>query len=227
MQLTGLGLYTIPEAARLANVRAAALRRWAYGYESRTGATVQHHAPIWESEISTADVDGISFHDLLEARFVKAFRDLGISLQAIRIAAINAREMLESRYPFACRKFRTDGKTIFAEAMNASGELDLLDLRQRQYVFTKVVEQSLYAGIEFDANERALRWFPLERNKSVVLDPDFAFGKPTITGTSLRTDVLYDAWLAESKDKQRVARLYEVPIKSVEAAVRFEQQRAA
>lgn len=227
MQLTGIGLYTIPEAAKLAQVRASALRRWAYGYENRAGTTVRHYAPIWDSEIATANVDGVSFHDLLEARFVRAFRSLGISLQAIRIAAANAREILDSRYPFASRKFRTDGKTIFAEAMNASGELDLLDLGQRQYVFTKVVERSLYAGIEFDANERALRWFPMDRSKSVVLDPNFAFGKPTITGTSLRTDVLYDAWIAESKDKRRVARLYEVSIKNVEAAVHFEQQRAA
>ena len=227
MQLTGLGLYTIPEAARLAGVRPMELRRWLRGYNSGSSATSRQHPPLWLSEISNADIDAVSFHDLLEVRFVKAFRQLGISLQAIRIAAINARDILESPYPFTCKRFRTDGKTIFAEAMSESGELDLLDLRRRQYVFTKIVEPSLYAGIEFGADERAARWYPMERSKAVVLDPNLAFGKPVVTDSSLRTDILYDAWLAEDKNKQRVARLYEVPIKAVETAIRFEQRQAA
>src|SRR3546814_6008698 len=50
--------------------------------------------------------------------------------------------------PISCKSFQTDGKTIFAEAMRKSGELDLLDLRRRQYVFTKIVQPSLYADIE-------------------------------------------------------------------------------
>jgi uncharacterized protein (DUF433 family) len=227
MQLTGLGLYTFPEAARLAGVQPAELRRWLRGYNSGTGDTPRQHPPLWLSEISNADVDGVSFLDLLEVRFVKAFRQLGISLQAIRIAAINAREILDSPYPFTCKRFRTDGKTIFAEAMSESGELDTLDLRRRQYVFTKVVEPSLRAGIEFGADERAARWYPIERSKAVVLDPNMAFGKPVVTDSSLRTDILYDAWLAEDKNKQRVARLYEVPVKAVETAIRFELRHAA
>ncbi len=32
MQLTGIGLYTFPEAARLVGVRPGALRRWLQGY---------------------------------------------------------------------------------------------------------------------------------------------------------------------------------------------------
>lgn len=227
MQLTGVGLYTIPEAARLTGVRPLELRRWLRGYNSGKGEAQRHHLPLWSSEISGADVDAISFHDLLEARFVKAFRELGISLQAIRIAATNAREILHSPYPFTCKRFRTDGKTIFAEAMSESGELDLLDLHRRQYVIAKVVESSLHAGIEFDDEEHAARWYPMERSKAVVLDPNLAFGKPVVTDSSLRTDILYDAWVAEDRNTQRVARLYEVSVKAIEAAIRFEQRQAA
>lgn len=227
MQLTGLGLYTFPEAARLVDIQPGALRRWLQGYDSRKGETIQHHPPLWTSEVSDANIDGLSFHDLLEVRFVKAFRNLGISLQTIRIASDNARNILESRYPFTCKGFRTDGETIFAEAMRESGDLELLDLRSRQYVFKKVVEPSLYAGIVFDTDKGAVRWYPLERSRAIMLDPAVAFGKPVVTDTSLRTDVLYDAWLAEDKDKHLVARLYEVPVRTVETAIRFEQPRAA
>lgn len=227
MQLTGLGLYTFPEAARLAGVPSAQLRRWLRGYNSGTGEATRRQPPLWRSELSDADVDGLSFHDLLEVRFVKKFRELGISLQAIRIAAANARELLQSRYPFTCKRFRTDGKTIFAEALEATGDIDLLDLRRRQYVFAKIIEPSLRADIEFDANDRALRWFPLERSRTVVVDPAVAFGKPIVADAAVRTDILFDAWLAENRNKQSVARIYEVPVKSVETAIRFEQRHAA
>lgn len=227
MQLTGLGLYTFPEAARLAGVPTGQLRRWLRGYESGKEDDTKHHPPLWPTELSGTGLDGLSFRDLLEVCFVKEFRHLGISLQAIRIAAANARDILRSPYPFTCKKFRTDGKTIFADAMRESGEYDVLDLGQRQYVMKKVIEPSLLAEIEFGADQQAVRWYPMKRSKAVVIDPDLAFGKPIVTGEGLRTYVLFDAWLAEDKNKQRVARLYEVPVKAVESAIRFEQHLAA
>lgn len=227
MQLTGLGIYSYPEAARLAGVQAAELRRWLRGYTSGKGEHGHSQPPLWTSELVDTGIDGLSFHDLLEVRFVKQFRKLEISLQAIRVAAANAREILGSPYPFTCKGFQTDGKSIFADAMRETGETELLDLLKRQYVFDKIVRPSLYAGIEFGADERAARWYPMERSKSVVLDPDLAFGKPVVTDVGLRTDILHDAWVAEDKDKQRVARLYGVSVSAVETAIRFEQQLAA
>lgn len=227
MQLTGIGLYTFSEAARLVDVRASALQRWLQGYTAGKGENKRRHPPLWKSEIVDASIDGLSFHDLLEVRFVKAFRELGISLQTIRVAAAYARAIFESSYPFTCERFQTDGRTIFAEAMSESGEIKLLDLHRRQYVFERIVRPSLYAGIEFGVDRRAVRWFPVQRSEMIVLDPSIAFGKPIVTKVGLRTDVLYDAWLAESKDRRRVARLYEVPVKAVDAAIRFEQLQAA
>lgn len=49
MQLTGLGLYTIPEAARLAGVQPVELRRWLRGYNSGKDEALRHHPPLWSS----------------------------------------------------------------------------------------------------------------------------------------------------------------------------------
>lgn len=219
MQLAGIGLYTFQEAARLTGIKSGELRRWLRGYES--GRTAM--PPLWETELVNADLDGLSFHDLLEVQFVKAFRKHDVSLQTIRIAARHAREMFNSSYPFTCHRFQTDGKTIFWEAARESGEQDMLDLRSKQFVFEKVIRPSLYEGIEFGAGDRASRWFPT-KNKKVVLDPAIAFGKPIITDVGIRTDILFEAWLAESKDRRRVARQFEVPMDAVDAAIRFEEQ---
>ena len=182
--------------------------------------------PLWNPEPKSEGLDGLSFHDLLEVRFVKHFRRLGISLQTIRIAAQNAREILGSPYPFTCRGFQTDGQSIFAEAIAVSGDPELLDLKRRQYVIRKVVQQSLFAGLEFE-NDRATRWYPMERSKAVFLDPEIAFGKPVVADAKIRTDILRDAWLAEGKNARRVASLYEVSTRAVDAAVRFEARLAA
>lgn len=223
MKLTGLGLYTFQEASRLTGIRPGELRRWLQGYRTRT----KEMPPLWETELAEAGLDGLSFHDLLEVRFVKEFRKHGVSLQTIRIAARVAREMLHTDYPFTSHRFRTDGKNIFWDAVRETGEHDMLDLRKRQFVFEKVIRPSLYEGIEFGADDLAIRWFPMKRNKQVVIDPAIAFGKPIVVDVGVRTDILYEAWLAEDEDKRRVASQFEVPVQAVDAAIRFEERLAA
>ncbi|PIP02707.1 MAG: DUF433 domain-containing protein [Zetaproteobacteria bacterium CG12_big_fil_rev_8_21_14_0_65_54_13] len=223
MQLTGIGLYTFQEATRLTGIKSGELRRWLHGYKAGSKSM----PPLWETELAGSDLEGLSFHDLLEIRFVKEFRKYGVPLQGIRIASHNAREMFNSAYPFTSHRFQTDGKTIFWDAVRETGEQAMLDLRKKQFVFEKVIRPSLYEGIEFVAGDRASRWFPMKRSKKVVLDPTIAFGKPIITDIGIRTDILYDAWKAEEKDKRRVASQFEVPVKAVEAAIRFEQRLAA
>lgn len=227
MKLTGIGLYTFPEAARLTKIPVRDLRRWLDGYsyrdKKRESVSVD---PLWEPELAGDDLDGISFHDLLEVQFVHAFREHGVSLHAIRAASLRARELFKTDYPFTSQRFRTDGRTIFASAIEETGETELLDLVKQQYAFRKVIEPSLRAGIEFGADEMAARWYPSPRSKAIVLDPAIAFGKPIVTHGSVRTSILSEAFNAEG-NKNLVARLYEVPVAAVEAAIAFEERLAA
>jgi DNA-binding transcriptional MerR regulator len=227
MQLTGVGLYTFHEAARLTKIPLRDIRRWLDGYSYRdkthTPISVAH---LWETELATESIDGISFHDVLEVRFVHAFRKHGVSLQAIRLASQRARELFETDYPFTSRQFRTDGRAIFASAMEAAGKTELLDRVKQRYASRRIIEPSLYSGIEFDKDQLAARWYPTPRSKAVVLDPAIAFGKPIVTAGAVRTSILYDAFAVEG-DKEFVAKVYEVPVSSVEAAVAFEESLAA
>lgn len=226
MQLTGIGLYTFQEAALLTGVSSANLRRWLRGYQSVHGEEKRAMPPLWKTELADSELDGLSFHDLLEARFVKEFHNHGVSLQAIRIIARHARELFDSPYPFTCKRFQTDGKTIFAESLQESGDTELLDLRGKQIVFNKIIRPFLYEGIEFGVDERALRWFP-KKNKKVVLDPAIAFGKPIVTDVGIRTDILYEAYLAEGKNRKLVAQQFEVSQQAMDAAIRFEERLVA
>ncbi|MDN5851167.1 MAG: DUF433 domain-containing protein [Gammaproteobacteria bacterium] len=226
MQLTGLGLYTFSQGAHVIGAKPQELRRWLQGYSQLLHGKRRRSPPLWTTELESSGLNGLSFHYLLEARFVKRFREYGVSLQTVRIAAAHAREALDNPYPFTCLSFQTDGKTIFLEAARESGEIALLDLPKKQYAFEEIIRPSLYAGIESDA-ERASRWFPEPNRRDIVLDPTIAFGKPIVIGTNIRTDILHDAYLAEDGDKRQVARQFEVEIEAVTAALRFEKRLAA
>jgi len=123
------------------------------------------------------------------------------------------------------KRFQTDGKAIFAIVLEETGDESLLDLAKKQYAFKQVISSSLYRGIEYSNNE-ALRWFPLNRSRRVVLDPARNFGKPVLTETGMTVEAIVSAWHAEEKNAKRVAALYEVAVADVEAAIQFEQRAA-
>ena len=228
MNLIGVGLYTFQEASKLTNIPSRDLRRWldGYSYKLRGFEGRVRTSPLWDTELAGKEIEGIGFHDLLEVRFVQAFRKHGVNLQTIRCASQHAREFFDHPYPFTCKRFQTDGRTIFATALKEMGETQLLDLVKKQYAFSQVIEPSLYRGIEFGQDDLASRWYPVARSKAVLLDPQIAFGKPIVADGSIRTSTLYDAFKAE-ESKQIVSRLYEVPIGAVEAAIAFEERLVA
>jgi uncharacterized protein (DUF433 family) len=102
-------------------------------------------------------------------------------------------------------------------------ELEVLDLRTRQYAFREIIKDSLYAGIEYDAGT-ARRWYPEPRSRKVVIDPGVQFGHPVIEECGVPTASIYASYLAEDRDKALVARLFEITPRQIESAVRFEEK---
>lgn len=221
--LLGVGLYSLPEASSYTGIPADQINRWVFGY--RAGG--KSHASLWQPALGELEEKTLSFHDLLEIRFVHAFRQYGVSLQSIRAAAGHAREWFDQPYPFTCRRFQTDGQSIFATVMEETGDETLIDLVKRQYAFRQVISASLYAGIDYDSDGEALRWYPLTRSKAVVLDPARHFGKPILAKSGVDTETIAAAYQAEDQNIRRVALIYDLTPAEVEAAIRFERKDAA
>jgi uncharacterized protein (DUF433 family) len=228
----GAGSYGAAEALQLINfqraVQAGARRaiarktviRWLYGYE--------HGEALWQPDFLPTEDEmslEVSFRDLIELRFVKTFRDAGLSLQTIRECFGRAVDVVRDARPFSTRRFRTDGRTIFFEITTDVHEGELVDLKRRQNVFHRIVEPSLH-DLEFDADVLA-RWFPLGiSHKSIVVDPNRSFGRPIVSDGGVPTDTIFHAIKAEGSP-ERVAKLYEIPLSSVRDAVAFQKQLAA
>jgi uncharacterized protein (DUF433 family)/DNA-binding transcriptional MerR regulator len=228
------GAYSASEGLRLLNfhrgssparhVSRHTVARWLRGYDFGPDGE-GHSEPLWRPDYSNDDdVIEFSFRDLIELRFVKAFRDIGLALPTIRECYKRAADEVHDDRPFSTQKFRTDGKTIFLEITEGIQEAKLVDLRRRQNVFRTIVEPSL-KDLEFDASTVA-RWYPLGvTRKSVMVDPTRAFGRP-IAASGVPTEVLNQAVTVEGSIA-KVVRLYDVTATEVKDAVAFEKKLAA
>lgn len=232
MTSLGLGMYTLADAAKLVRTEPRKIKRWLYGhvYTARHGETRERRevSPLWSPQYDREELGEavIGFQDLLELRVVRQFVAHGVPLPVVRRCLDTAREVFGSDHPLTNHRFVTDGATIFADSIEAeAGEHDgeLLDLRSRQYTFRSIIKDSLYAGIEYE-DGRARRWYPQPRSRVVVVDPACQFGHPIIEECGVPTATLYAAFLAEDRQKAAVARIFDVPARHVEAAVRFEEQ---
>lgn len=221
----GVGVYSFADAARFIGAKPRELRRWALGYsqKARSGDKV-FSSPLWSTQLANTDIEGLGFKDLIELRFVHAFRGEGVSMQVIRRTLEVARERFSAPYPFTCKRFRTDGKRIFMEVVEETGDESLVDVERQQNVIQKVIGPSLREGVELDVQGEAARWFPLHGSKAVVFDPARKFGQPILTDFDVPTIAIVDAVKAEGGNEKRVAKLYGIPPSAVRKAMEFESR---
>lgn len=223
----GVGLYTFPEAARIIGIKQATLRRWVRAYHYRSRNTIYHHAPVITRSLGDEEPI-LTFLELIELLFVKLFRSQGVSMPLIRKAAARAAKRWQTPYPFAVKRFDTDGKYIFATLGQENDNPILLEDRSRgQLVFEEVV-RPFFRKLEYKGNADALKFWPMDREGRVVLDPQRAFGKPIDAETGVPTVALNDAVTAgQGQGIKEVAEWFEVPIAAVEAAVEYERSLLA
>lgn len=224
--LIGKGIYSFAEAHRITKIPIGRISRWTKGYDFKYKGEKRHSPPIIGTIHDDLQEPILEFLDLIEIRFLNAFRTYGVSWNAIRIAAQRAKELVQRSHPFSTKIFKTDGKRIFADFVHETGDKLLLDLIKNQYEFKKVISPYLYGGIEFNDFKEPMRWYPLSRKKSIVIDPYRNFGAPSTTLSAVPTHILKQAF-DSTKSYKSVSQWYEVDEYEVRDAVEFENSIAA
>lgn len=227
-KLIGVGLYTPAEAGRLLHIPGARISRWLRGH--RIGG--RQYQPLWSPQVEIEDGRVyLGFRDLMEARVADRFIRDGLSPQQVRAAIRLAREITGEDRPLSTDRFRTDGREIFLTVLETDRQgavhERLLNLSRRQYAFRQIMDP-LLKTIDFDERGTPLQWWPLGRDRHILVDPARAFGQPIDSVTSVPTAILASAGRREGVD--RAARAYGVPPASVKRAVEFEgttERRAA
>ena len=162
----------------------------------------------------------------MELRVLNAFLNAGVSWKTIRIASERARRILKATHPFSQKSFKTDGHTILLELANEFNDMVLLDLLNNQYEIEKILK-SFFNNDELDFLEnRPERWWPLGKQRSVVIDPSRSFGAPIVTRFGVPTTVLRKAFSVE-QDIDSVAYWFDLSREAIEDALEFESHLAA
>lgn len=212
--ILGKGIYSPRQAARLVGGTPQEVLRWTRG----SGPI----APLWEAYYQEIeDTTELSFADLIEVRVVRALRRQGISLQAVRYAIAVAQDKYGIERPLSSQDFKTDGAEILMEAVEKDGELvSLSKKRPGQKVFAKIIAPSL-RDLEYE-NGLASKWRP-ERSKEIVIDPNRLFGEPILENFGISTNTLFREFI-EFDDAPYLAKIYELPLRSVKNAIEFEKR---
>lgn len=235
-ELFGRGFYTPVEAARLLQIPSSKVRRWAAGYEFKDGRQLRFSEPIIRREISDdAGFLELTFLDVIEMLFIKRFLSQGVTLHMIRLASRRAADLYETTHPFCDKKFQTDGFTIFARLNDSSmakrdafspTDERLIDLKDGQHVFNLIVSPYLRQFVYDPQTDVVGQWWPLGRERSVVVNPNLSFGTPVVRDYGVPTKVLARAAKCGQK-LDEVATWYQMPVETVMDAVAFEHDLTA
>jgi len=218
----GIGLYSIPEAARLLKTPGQTVRSWARGYTYLLDSKPKHIGPILTYDYpELAEEYILTFVDLVELYVVRMLRNREVPMQTIKEAARRLREKTGAKHPFAVRGIDTYARRVFHT--NESG---IEELGAYQYVIESVVKP-FFKTLDYEDIKagNVLRMWPIGHGR-IVLDPKRSFGKPIVHKSAVPTFPLYRMRLA-GETPERIARWYEIPVQSVKDAIEYEEYLAA
>jgi len=222
----GVGLYTVPEASRLSGVSVGRSRRWLRGYTFTTKFGPHKSPPVVDSPFISPDpkVPVLTFLDLQETMFVDAFLTAGVRWKTLRLAHEKAQERL-GPHPFSRGRFVTDGRVIFEDVAPRAADAVFVDIVSDQMAFRRIVLPYI-VKLDFSPQGQAVRWWPLGKNRRIVVDPQRSFGQPVVAREGVPTLILAKAHRAE-RSFGHVARWFDVSERAVRDAVDFESRLAA
>lgn len=213
----GSGIFTIPEISRLLGFPQDKVRSYLKKYwDEKLGRKLFNTKYTW----SEKDTVAVNFNVLIELYVFFKLQEIGVKIKDILIARENICKESKVVYPFATKEILTDGKKIYYKInktlVNADGS--------KQTAIEKILEEYL-KKIDFDENDRAVRFYPNGKKSAVVVDPHHQFGQPTLKGTNIIVDSIWSMYKS-GESKKTIKVLYELSAKQVEDVISFAENAA-
>lgn len=217
-------MYTFSEAAHLAHVSSATVRRWLLGYVPDQRYPGWHKPPVFGDHDATSPF--VSFLQLIEIVVAADFRKVGrVKLDVVRAAHRNARLEFGIEYPFAHETLalETLGGHIVKWIMSDMPRAQAIDSLE-QFSLPGLIEGRVQQ-LDYEKS-LAARWHPAGQSVPIVIDPLFSAGLPTITGRGVTVQAIQRRWLAD-QDIDFIAGDLQLDRHLVERALQYARQIAA
>ncbi len=214
----GEGIYSVSDISFLLKLPKQKVRRWLNDFWDSRLAEKYNQTYSW----GTGRDQATNFYTLIEFYVFYSLRECGVSQRKIFEAHENMAKQLKTLYPFASAKLLTDGRSIlYALDDGTTVKAD----KSKQIAFKQIIE-NFCKKIEFSNNNLANKYYPLGKEKHIVVDPHHQFGQPTIEKTNVLAETIYNLHSAGESD-EFISRLYDISLKEVNASISLFNQKVA
>lgn len=210
----GTGSYTIPEIASILRLPYHKVNLWVNKYwDGELGKEFEGQYS-WKIKNSKA----VNFNTLIEFYILILFAEAGVKTRAVLNAHTELSKKFDTKYPFSQKnileKIRTDGKKIFLRINDDTISLD--GTKQLNLMFIK----QFFKNLDFGEDSIASKFWPLGRDKAVIVDPKRQFGHPVIEKTNIYPETIFNLFQA-GEPIEFIAFTYDLNEKSVRDAIEY------
>jgi len=209
------GIYIIPDIARIFHLPLDKTRRWLNLYWDKKMVPGEKYT--WGDSKNKAT----SFFTMIEFYIFYQLKELKIPTSKIMETHTFLSEKLNTPYPFATEKIKTDGSELFY----LIDEIPVTANIKHKYPFKEIIEY-YFEKIDFNNESIAERYFPLGKKRTIVVDPKHQFGQPTIAGTNILVDTII-GFIKGGENDEIIASLYNLNIDTINDVKEYIRERAA
>ncbi len=213
----GIGLYSVPDVARILNLELRFVRRWLREYWENKFKAGKKIYSTWGSGRDKT----VHFYTLIEFYVFYQLRKQKLSAQSIAKSHEIIAEELNSQFPFATSTILTDGKKILYKI---DDDIIVNADKSKQLNFSTIIKE-FCQQIDFGKDHLALRYWPLGKQRNIIVDPHHQLGQPTIKNTNILAETLYRMYIAGEK-VNFIASLYNVLESDVKDSIEFFKKAA-
>lgn len=215
----GEGIYLVKDVAQILHLDYALCRRWILGYWDN--ALKEDFSYVFGEKRNRA----INFYSLIEFYTFYKLREKGIGASTIRKLHEELSVNFNTPYPFAYAydyyiEKRKHKKFVIIDFIDGLWKHD-----GKKKLYLKFYLDEFLEKIEFDDNNFAKKFFPLGKNKKVVVDPLHQFGQPVIDGTNIKTQTIYHLHNG-GETNENICILYDLTENQVQDAINFHRKSA-
>ena len=210
----GTGIYTASEIANILRVPYRTVYTWMNKY--------------WDGKIGKEfgskyswNINGkraVSFHTFIEFYVMMRFSESGVKPKHVLEAHTELSKMYATAFPFARKEIlkgmRSDGKHIFLKTIE--GTIELNGTKQ----FNLGLIEVFFINLEFDKDNLASRFWPIGKEKSILIDPKRRFGRPVIDGKNIFPEII-DNHFKAGDPIAYIAQVYQISEAEVNHALEY------
>ncbi len=209
----GMGIYTASDASKILREPFTKTKYW-FQYYIKHRLFDKSVGFRYYFEIS--DIVAIDFLSLITMSAFFEFKKRGISAQQTIRVHENMSKELHTHYPFAQQDLYTAGKSILYKQIGL-----LIEGDTSQTIFPGFLDD-IAKKISFNDKRLAHKFYPLGKDKTIVVNPENQFGLPVIEGTNILTDTIYDMILGGEREAI-ICKSYGITLNNINDVVEFSE----